>query len=156
MSEQIETVEQKKKRLYQLQQEVDKEENLQREKKFQEAQRHKKDFIEKTGIEFYGSHDYIGLKAGRFEFYYGYQRILCPIHGKSNENHCKDENGFDVECDQEEWAFTVEDRGKEIMRLASSEIESMDSRYLEIIEKLVVGIALFFTTKNVRPSKWFS
>ena len=78
--------------------------------------------------------DGIGIKAGRYTFYYGAMKTKCPAHG----NDCR--------CEEARWAFVAYENEKEIGRLGNYELKKegkpMD-RFDKSGEVLLAGIIRF-------------
>lgn len=62
--------------------------------------------------ELYYSDDYAGCSNEKHQFYYGYEATFCPLHGKDS----------DCECEDNDWCFTVDVDGKEVLRLTTTEL----------------------------------
>lgn len=127
----------------------------QQELRRQEAERKrreqqaKEELFEKTeGVHVGCSDDYATLTVGRygpvydyrlgpplFEFYYGYEHTVCPVHADPSE--CED-------CDESEWAFIVKERGTETLRLGMSALAPDAS---EPSDYLLSGIGMWLARK---------
>lgn len=71
----------------------------------------------------YYTDDYAGLTVGNLEFYYGYEV---------------------EDTETNEWCFQVKNKGAEIYRVTSSEIEELlNDRYLNPIDYLLAGIGMW-------------
>jgi hypothetical protein len=92
--------------------------------------------------KFYSSDDYIGCKSKTYSFYYGYEKTFCKKHGK--DSNC--------ECPSKEDCFVAEKKGKEILRVTSSQLgkkNNSDSLYYDIpypAGELLLGILLTLET----------
>ena len=99
-------------------------------------QRKKNDeFKEKFKIDTWNASDYAGLDSGDLHFYYGYEYTKCPEHGS-------DDCSRKIDCEKSEWAFIVTNRGKELMRLAQSELRPEEGQ--EMYFYLLMGIGHYF------------
>lgn len=78
----------------------------------------------------YIASDYAGLEAGVYEFYFGYERTICPVHG--NDSKC--------ECNDKQWAFVARKNGQEVGRLSARQVHYHGG---ECVEALLRGIARF-------------
>ena|SRR3990167_5131519 len=97
---------------------------------------------EKTSV--YDASDYAGIRAGIFDFYYGYERIYCSRHdhaGVQKSSSCEHDNNAENDCDNSvEWCFVAKKDGKEIATYISSDLEKLaDSD--ETSHYLLAGIA---------------
>lgn len=81
--------------------------------------------------ETYVASDYAGLIAGKYEFYYGYEEIICKKH---DDNYKKCSN---ADCENDTWAFVAKVNGKEVYRTA---LEDTDD---EMGQNLLKGIAKY-------------
>lgn len=80
--------------------------------------------------------DYASLCTERAEFYYGYERTWCPVHGGNHEAHCPDH------CNQKEWCFTAEFEGQHI-QVPTSKLLVEDK--FNCVECLLMGIGWVLT-----------
>jgi len=103
---------------------------LKRQQKIKEREH----FEKKNKINVYGSDDSVGCSAGAYSFYYGYEATKCPKH--KSTDICGEED-----CEQEEWCFTVDKDGNEIIRWAKSEFSYPEADSIERI--LIIGICKF-------------
>lgn len=81
----------------------------------------------------YSASDYAGLKAGVYEFYFGYEHTKCPTHGNDAGEACG-------ECGMDVWAFVAWRDGKQLGRLSAKELSYHGEDCMEI---LLRGIARF-------------
>ena len=81
------------------------------------------------GINVFSSGDYAGFEVDDLKFYYGYE-VTEP------------EESDDWEGDSE-WCFQVTDKGKEVFRRTTSQLEETDINGDEPIMYLLAGVALW-------------
>ena len=87
--------------------------------------------------ETYVASDYAGLRAGKYEFYYGYEEVICKKHN-NDFNKCAD-----ADCENDTWAFVAKVGGKEVYRTA------LDNTDDEQGENLLKGIAKFLASNSL-------
>jgi hypothetical protein len=95
----------------------------------------KEEFEKVMNMDIYTSDDYCGLEVDKYKFYYGYEETFCIQHGTK----CPDY------CDDQEWAFTAEVDGKEVLRLPKSKVHPTKNE--EPFWYLVAGIGHFLKIK---------
>lgn len=89
------------------------------------------------------SSDYGSFEAGRYSFYYGYEKTVCRKHtdfaSSGGAPLCDDD------CPHREWAFTVEIDGEENFRIGSSKLKADKEN---VAECLLDGIRQFISYRN--------
>ena len=99
----------------------------------------------KKKVEIGISDDYASMSCGDLDFYYGYERTMCPECGS---------DPTDDECEHEAraWCFTAVKGGKEIMRVPEYELNygKPEAGKLEnVTEFLLEGIGRFLLSRRV-------
>ena len=106
--------------------------------------------------EIYEASDYAGLRAGGYEFYYGYEKIYCPTHdvyGVQDSSSCKYDNNAENDCDQNtEWAFVAKKGDRIITSYAKSDLESIAKDSDSTAYWLLAGIAKMLADKEISPN----
>lgn len=87
-----------------------------------------------TGVEVYGSDDYVGASAGDTSFYFGYEATKCPVKSHKTEDDCDNHD-----CDKREWLFQVEKNGEVVFEMSDSELSHPEADVIE--RKLIIGMA---------------
>lgn len=82
----------------------------------------------------YVASDYAGLRAGVYEFYFGYEHTKCPAHGNDAGSEVCGGCGMGV------WAFVAWKAKEEVGRLSAKELDYQGGDCAEI---LLRGIARF-------------
>jgi hypothetical protein len=72
------------------------------------------------------------MKAGDYDFYFGYEYSICPKHG-NDSSECLEEY-----CNKSEWAFVVKKGKEEIFRGTSP------TKYCEPAEDLLACIGKYW------------
>ena len=103
--------------------------------------------------EIYEASDYAGLRAGGYEFYYGYEKVYCPKHevyGVQDSPNCKYDNNAENDCDQNtEWAFVAQKDGRIIKSYAQSDLVSLAKDSDSTAYYLLAGIAKMLEEKEL-------
>lgn len=104
-------------------------------------------------IDIYEASDYAGLKAGGYDFYYGYEVIYCPKHsyaGIQESPHCAHDNNADNECDNDtEWCFTARKDGEIFASYIQSDLETLIKNEDNTSEYILAGIATMLKEKKL-------
>lgn len=82
------------------------------------------------GIKVFSSGDYAGFKVDDLRFYYGYEVVENPNTG-------------DDDWGDEEWCFQVTDKGKEVFRRTTSQLDEVDVNGDETVHYLLAGVAMW-------------
>ena len=105
--------------------------------------------------EVYEASDYAGLRAGEWQFYYGYERVYCPRHahaGAQDSTSCQHDNNAENDCDNDtEWCFVAKKGDKEIATYIKSDLESLVRFEDSTAHYLLAGIARMLASKKITP-----
>lgn len=124
----------KKEKAYQLEQEAQRLRSEAQQEEMRAEIEAQATYRNNEKIDTYIASDYAGLKAGKYEFYFGYEITVCPKHKSSDE--CSE-----ADCDKGEWAFQATISGKEVMKVPESKLYPRKNESPEFY--LLAGIGKF-------------
>lgn len=94
-------------------------------------------------IEIYKASDYAGLKTKEWNFYYGYEEVVCKKHN-NNFSECREAG-----CESNEWAFVATKNDIEIIRYPTTKLEKIAGVSESMAQYLLVGIAKMIEEKLI-------
>lgn len=88
-------------------------------------------------MEIYQASDYAGLEAGSLKFYYGYERVICPVHGFHDQPYCPKN-----EEQETEWAFVAYNNKRVLATYGRNELDNLINDSESTAEYMLAGIAM--------------